>query len=268
MVNGGRPRFFKVFLPFRHTKRLVTTIFSHSAYLVGFVGPNQGALQISQEKGKKRVREQAEPCLFGTTECAQQRRSAAVPEAVLGKGNGKDSDQLVCKSRLHAQCCLPMSRSDILIINQPSFASRMKKFNVQHSMLLKSCEAKITNMCTKVIVKKNISWLEITMADYRFTMMIRAVTQLSRYTALEHVFCSSQIAQSVQFVKEPMKLKSSSLFDPKRFPSSPRVFKSRRFPIFDGIGPAKSFESTLKNRSPEALAIEGGNEPEKLFNPR
>ncbi|KAK2987627.1 hypothetical protein RJ640_022183 [Escallonia rubra] len=65
-----------------------------------------------------------------------------------------------------------------------------------------------------------------------------------------------------------MKLKSSSLPDPNWFPLSCRYSKSRRFPRFIGIGPAKSFADMLKYRSPEALAIEGGNEPEKLLPPR
>ncbi|KAK3007573.1 hypothetical protein RJ639_013427 [Escallonia herrerae] len=71
----------------------------------------------------------------------------------------------------------------------------------------------------------------------------------------------------VQFVKEPMKLKSSSLFNPNRFPLSCRYIKSRRFPRFVGIGPVKSFLDMVKSRSPEALAIEGGNEPENLLPP-
>ncbi|KAK2998979.1 hypothetical protein RJ639_024179 [Escallonia herrerae] len=121
-----------------------------------FYCEHQDALKVSQEKGKKRVREQAAPCLCGTTKCAQQMRRSAVPEAVLSKGNGKDSDQLVSKPSLRARCYLPMSRSEILTINQPSFASCMKKFNVQRTMLLQLPSSFITKHCADYKNKEKI----------------------------------------------------------------------------------------------------------------
>ncbi|KAK2968949.1 hypothetical protein RJ640_029756 [Escallonia rubra] len=302
---------------------------------------SQSALKISQGKGKKRLyltiaqstNSASVPfCWTSGSMSGPVKRSQAQQNRGVNLSAVKINQLLRKKARALfiaiAKCedgltpkpmdwNLDLKVQNILVADAFEDGTMMPSSRMGLCMSLeKPCEAKITNMCTKVIVKKNIAWLEITVPDCHFIMMLpnstgilpssmfsTALTKLSQVMVpmdggifLEMLFTSirnccnlesfpmdsgmlpeimlSFIARTykllrlVQFANEAMKLKSSGLPDPNRLLLSPRRSKSRRFPRFVGIGPVKSFPAMPKRRSPEASAIEGGNEPENSFPPR
>ncbi|KAK3016019.1 hypothetical protein RJ639_007338 [Escallonia herrerae] len=268
MANGGRPRFFKVFLPFRHAKRpnneslffnqgWSTSVKDHFAELRDFfvfkydgnshftvkvfdksgceketaflAKCSQGALIISQEKGKKRVREQAEPCLFGTTECAQQRRNGAVPEGQY--------EMLMHISRKNEEA---------------------QQLRVGVKAEVKPCEAKITNMCAKVIVKKNIAWFEITVADCCFTKMLPN---------------SAGILPSSMFSAAPTELNpvmlpmDGGIFPEMLFATIHSCCNLKSFPMDSGMLPEIVLSFIARTYKLLSLPISCGMLPDILFHP-